>query len=55
MRYSSGMLSQWWCTPGRETDYQYMVVGNNFDTVEGLHAEQAVYIRADHFVADFEY
>ena len=37
------------------TAHQYMVAGNNFDTVEGLHAEQAVYIRADHFVADFEY
>ena len=37
------------------TAHQYMVVSNNFDTVEGLHAEQAVYIRADHFVADFEY
>ena len=30
------------------TAHQYMVAGNNFDTVEGLHAEQAVYIRADH-------
>ena len=25
-----------------------MVAGNDFDTVEGLHIEQAVYIRADH-------
>ena len=30
------------------TAHQYMVAGNNFDTVEGLHTEQAVYIRADH-------
>ena len=30
------------------TAHQYMVAGNNFDTVKGLHTEQAVYIRADH-------
>ena len=30
------------------TAHQYMVAGNNFETVEGLHTEQAVYIRADH-------
>ena len=30
------------------TAHQYMVVGNNFDTVEGLYTEQAVNIRADH-------
>ena len=30
------------------TAHQYMVAGNDFDTVVGLHTEQAVYIRADH-------
>ena len=30
------------------TAHQYMVAGNNFDTVEGLHTEQAVFNRADH-------
>ena len=42
--YHSGGLRQ----GEKLTAHQYMVAGNNFDTVEGLHTEQAVYIRADH-------